>query len=451
MYLKSRQKQAAVFFLCSLLFLLVAVLTVSTVTHYFVENEIEKEDERLRKSLALTRVNFEASIYKDTYLADSLATVVTLDSQFAISNWEAISGKLLDKAQYVRSVALAPNNIIKYVYPLAGNEQALGFDFRTRPEQLKTVMLAKQQQAVYIAGPVNLVQGGIGLIARYPIFSDYPLNQHYWGSVSVVMDYDILLESSGITRFRGGQIAIKKHVIQSELQQVFYGDAAIFDNPDVEYPIKLPSGMWTIAAKFDTENLQRVTNIRMAVVIIGSVTAILLYLLILLLFRNYQYTHKAALQDELTHLPNRRFIISELSRLIKRNNKPKFTLLNIDLNDFKLVNDELGHEAGDDLLRYIAKQLTKEVGAKGSVARFGGDEFLVLLYEITDLEQIESIITQLKDSIASQPFHWGKHQLEPSLSIGYASYVGQNVNVKELLSDADRSMYQQKLIHREKL
>lgn len=249
MYLKSTQKHAAVFFLFSLLFLLVAVLTVSTLTHYFVENEIEKEDERLRKNLALIRVNFEASIYKDTYLADSLATVVTLDSQFAISNWEAISGKLLDKAQYVRSVALAPNNIIKYVYPLAGNEQALGFDFRTRPEQLKTVMLAKQQQAVYIAGPVDLVQGGIGLIARYPIFSDYPLNQHYWGSVSVVMDYDILLESSGITRFHGGQIAIKKHVIQSEPQQVFYGDAAIFDNADVEYPVKLPSGMWTIAAK----------------------------------------------------------------------------------------------------------------------------------------------------------------------------------------------------------
>ncbi|MXR68592.1 diguanylate cyclase [Shewanella sp. JBTF-M18] len=449
MHFNSNRKHITIFALLSCCYLILAALSISAMTKYFVDNVIQQEEENLRKNLALIRFNFEATIYKDTYLADSLATVVTIDPEFAMKNWHVIAAKLLGKAQYVRNVAIAPNNIISLVYPLKGNEAALGFDFRTQPNQLKTVLQAKEQQSVFIAGPVNLVQGGLGLIARYPIFKDYPKNTQYWGSVSVVMNYNQLLDDTGITQFPGGNIAIRKQLDTKEPEQVFYGDPSLFDDADVIYPIKLPSATWNMAAKFHIENLDRITHLRLIIVSTGTVAAFTLYMLMLLLFRNYQHTHKAALHDELTHLPNRRFIINELDRLINKNHRPTFTLLNIDLNDFKRVNDELGHEAGDELLKHIANRLVTEVGIKGSVARFGGDEFLILLYELTDRQEIETIMAHISQSIESQPFSWQSHRLIPSLSIGYAIYDGQNADIKELLSDADKRMYQQKRAYRE--
>ncbi|MCH1932595.1 CHASE domain-containing protein, partial [Shewanella sp. A25] len=89
-------------------------------------------------------------------LADSLATVVTIDPKFAMDNWNTIGAKLLNKALYVRNVGIAPNNIISHTYPLKGNEKAIGFDFRSSPDQLRTVELARKLQTVYIAGPLEL-------------------------------------------------------------------------------------------------------------------------------------------------------------------------------------------------------------------------------------------------------------------------------------------------------
>ena len=215
------------------------------------------------------------------------------------------------------------------------------------------------------------------------------------------------------------------------------------------YPVKLPNGTWNMAAKFHIENMPEINKLRMSVISVGAIAAFILYLLSVFLFRTYQSTHKAALHDELTHLPNRRFIITELDLLINKQSQAQFTLLNIDLNDFKRVNDDLGHEAGDELLKYIASRLVTEVGIQGTVARFGGDEFLILLYDLTDEQVIESMIRQISQAIESQPFIWQSHHLTPSLSVGYAIYKGQNADIKELLSDADRRMYLQKRAYRE--
>ena len=445
MHLGSNKRHLAIFLLFSLLFMILATFTVNTISQYLVESAISKEKEDIRKNLTLVRFNFEASVYMDTYLADSLATVTTIDPEFARKNWARIATKLLAKAKYVRSVAFAPNNVITLVYPEKGNERAIGFDFRTQPEQLKTVFIARERQGVYIAGPVNLVQGGIGLIARYPIFSDSPLNTNYWGTVSVVMDYDKLLNETGLTRVQDANIALRKQELPDETSQVFYGEETIFDQPDIQYPIQLPSGTWQLAAKFDLSNHKHIQYINNVTLLIGWLTTLLIYAVMILLYRHYKHTHNAALEDELTQLPNRRFMINLLSKLITEgNDNSAFTLLNIDLNGFKQVNDELGHEAGDELLKHIAKLLVSETAPYGTVARFGGDEFLILLRNVSDASQIEALITQLRETIEASYLSWGKTQIIPSLSIGFAIFEGQITTVKQLLSNADKSMYAHK-------
>ena len=173
---KARKNQAAIFTLFSLLYLSFAATAVYLVTDHFVQKQAEQAKDRLQQQLALVRSNIEAEVFRDTFLADSLATVVSIAPEFALTHWESVAEKLLSKARFVRNVGLAPDDVISRVYPLQGNEKAVGLDFRSRPEQYKTVLKARQSQQVVIAGPLELVQGGIALIARFPIFTNPPFN-----------------------------------------------------------------------------------------------------------------------------------------------------------------------------------------------------------------------------------------------------------------------------------
>jgi len=145
-----QQKVNLMFALTSMLYFVLAALSIQLVSQFFVGNEVQKVEAELGRNLAITRANLEAIIFQDTYLADSLATVVTLDQDLASSHWKSIAQKLLNKAQFVRSIGIAPNNIISKVYPLEGNESAIGLDYRTQPKQLVSVNKARELMDVYI-------------------------------------------------------------------------------------------------------------------------------------------------------------------------------------------------------------------------------------------------------------------------------------------------------------
>ncbi len=445
MFTVLRKKDNLIFFASSILFFAVALLTVHLTTNFFVEKEVEEVERGVEKHLALVRANFEANIFMDTYLADSLATVITIDENFAADNWESLTKTLISKTKYVRHVGIAPDNIISFVYPIGENKGLIGLDYRSNPKQLETVLIAKAQQELYLSGPVTLMQGNTALIARYPIFSDYPKNQQYWGVVSVVMDYDRLIADVGITDFEGATIALRKLSSDGTAGEVFWGDEQTFFEPDAEYTIQIPSGAWSLAAQFDATEAENITFTKRVTIIAGTITTLLIYAFLVLHFQHYKSVHKASLHDELTHLPNRRLILSHLEKLMSNSANPSsFTLLNIDLNHFKHVNDQLGHDAGDELLKHVARELKKNVSRHDMVGRFGGDEFVVVMQNTSDVTVIEKRVFQIHHAIEAQHLKWKENTIQASLSIGYAVYFGQYSCVKDLLSDADKSMYENK-------
>lgn len=443
-----QQKANLMFALSSILFFILAALSIQLTSQYFVGNETQKIEAELSRNLAITRANFEASIFQDTYLADSLATVVTLDQALATSHWKIIAEKLLTKAKFVRNIGIAPNNIIAMVYPIEGNEGALGLDYRSNPKQLASVNKARELMAVYIDGPIDLVQGGRGLIARYPIFSDYPKNQHYWGGVSVVMDYEKMLTASGLETLKGLDIALRKQ-LNGQAGDIIYGNAAVFTEPDIEHTIRLPSGAWLLAAKYNTEGLEHIQKTQQLGWLLGLLITLAVYLLLVLHFLHYKQIHKASLVDELTQLPNRRFIMNQLGELTTKNHhQANFALLNIDLNGFKKVNDQIGHDAGDELLKLVSNQLLASVRQSDIVARFGGDEFIVILRDVDNSHSAKRIINKIKRQVESQVLNWQGQQIFASLSIGFALFPEQVSNIEQLLSHADKNMYQQKSQHK---
>ncbi|MCH1930059.1 sensor domain-containing diguanylate cyclase [Shewanella sp. A25] len=432
------------FWFLTMVYLVVSMLILGLMTSLYSERHRAIATDIMRNQIALIRSEIEASIVIDTYLADSLATVVTINPDFAIENWEMIATKLVDKAHYVRNVGIAPNDVISHVYPLQGNEKAVGFDVKTNPVQRRSIELAKQLGGVYIAGPLTLVQGGLGLIARYPIYSDYPLNQVYWGSVSIVIDSNKLLMNSGITHVQDANISIRKVNKDGIGDSIVYGSDSVFEEPDIELPINVPNGQWTLAAKYHLKDDQLITLAKVIIYSIGGFSAIFTYFLIVLLYRNYHLAHKASLRDELTQLSNRRCLMNQLQELLQRADNPMFALLNIDLNGFKGVNDELGHAAGDELLKHVANLLVDNVRNSDTVARIGGDEFIVILRNLDSPKHIQAMVDKIQTAVKSHPLIWQQQPLRASLSIGFAVYDGTQTSINELLQQADTQMYQAK-------
>jgi len=159
-------------------------------------------------------------------------------------------------------------------------------------------------------------------------------------------------------------------------------------------------------------------------------------------------THQAHF-DTLTDLPNRFLSLDRLSQLVleaKRYNQ-QVAVLFIDLDDFKKINDALGHEAGDKLLVEVAKRLLSIVRSGDTVGRLGGDEFLVLLGRINDVTEAGKVAELILEHI-TKTFEIAGRKLVISTSIGIAIAPDDGNSAAELLRDADMAMYNSKALGR---
>lgn len=161
--------------------------------------------------------------------------------------------------------------------------------------------------------------------------------------------------------------------------------------------------------------------------------------------------NKLAFYDNLTGLPNRALFLDRLTQTLEqaRRYEHKGALMFIDMDNFKRINDTLGHGIGDDLLRTTAERLTKCLRASDTVARprktgiaarLGGDEFTVILPMLENRESATVVAQRITEHLA-QPMDLGGHQVTVTPSIGIALYPNDGDNADELLKNADLAMY----------
>lgn len=149
--------------------------------------------------------------------------------------------------------------------------------------------------------------------------------------------------------------------------------------------------------------------------------------------------------DTLTQLPNRMLLLDRISHAIKKAKRygTSATLLFIDLDEFKEVNDSLGHSVGDTLLSIVAQRLVQQLREDDTISRLGGDEFVVLLEEITVLQSVNLIAQKILLAI-QEPIKIGEHNLYMTASIGVSLYPDDGDNAETLLRNADSAMYRAK-------
>jgi diguanylate cyclase (GGDEF)-like protein len=147
---------------------------------------------------------------------------------------------------------------------------------------------------------------------------------------------------------------------------------------------------------------------------------------------------RQATHDALTGIANRVLFVERLSHAV--HDRQPFAVCVFDLDRFKIINDSLGHGAGDALLKQVTARLLSIVRSSDTVARAGGDEFLLLLRNVSSVEEIEGLIARWMSAL-SQPYQLTGMELHVSPSIGIARFPNDGTGAEELLARADEAMY----------
>jgi diguanylate cyclase (GGDEF)-like protein len=437
--------------LVAVIFTLILIFLAVTL---YREQEIENQKQETLIKLSMVRVQIEESINSTIFLIKGLITHIQLNPELTQDKFERISRLLIEDHPKIRNIAAAPNSIIQWVYPFENNQEVIGLDYRELPKQYPGVLKAKESGQVVIAGPLQLVQGGIGLIGRLPVYiKNKSGEREFWGIVAAVINVDAFYRSAGLyDSSLGLEFAIRGKDGAGDKGETFYGDMNLFDNDQsVLMNVFIPGGFWQIAAR--PIGGWSVSSKPIIFIYVLGLISIFLAILSYRIRRthesqrreNEQYVSYLAYHDSLTGLPNRAQFMEELDRELSHAQRTKniIALLMLDLDHFKHINDTMGHAAGDQILIEVSRRLKDRVRKEDHMARLGGDEFAIIQRDLNTLEDAVSFGQELLTTL-SQPYEIKQTKFQSGVSIGIAIWQPGRPIDANLLEQADIALYKAK-------
>jgi diguanylate cyclase (GGDEF)-like protein len=195
--------------------------------------------------LSVIRTKLEGNIQSNLQLVKSMAAAIAADINLDEDRFRQLGGATLDGNSQIRSVTLAPDMVVRWAYPRTGNEGSIGFDYRTSSEQWPAVQRMLTSGESHFVGPIAMVQGGNGFVARYPVFD--PASSRLWGIVSAIVDGPRLLMSSGIIENRDFDLSATLYTREKPSGHRIFGQDLSARQP-VYADVNLTDGQWRLAA-----------------------------------------------------------------------------------------------------------------------------------------------------------------------------------------------------------
>lgn len=231
------------------IFLIIIVALVSQ-----QEQSRYQEDLRVKviNELSQVRARLELEVNANLHLTKGVVSLVTAYPDITADKFAAVGEILLRGKTTVRNIGLAPDNILQYIYPVEGNEMAVGLIYQENPVQWPVVERAVRLRETVISGPLQLVEGDLAFMSITPIWIKSAAdnnNERYWGVASLVINAETLYKKAGIAPSeRDIELAIRGIDGTGAQGAVFYGDPALFSEHPILMDTTLPSGSWQLGA-----------------------------------------------------------------------------------------------------------------------------------------------------------------------------------------------------------
>mgnify|MGYP003967902831 FL=1 len=228
------------------------------VLFWFVDQSERKQHKAINRinvlhELSIIRDKLEGGLNSRLYLVSGLIAYATLHPDIDIDEFKSLAGVLIKGHSGIRSIQLAKNSIVSHLYPLSGNEKAIGLKLLEHPKQRFAVERAIRTRKTVVTGPVNLVQGGKAFISRTPIFipSDAGVkgNNLYWGLATILITSDVLFEEAGLREYTDNiQCAISGEDGLGTIGNILLGSKSVIESDPVFLDVSLPNGLLQLAA-----------------------------------------------------------------------------------------------------------------------------------------------------------------------------------------------------------
>lgn len=365
------------------------------------------------------------------------------DTSFFASAAEDVYDAVIEETGVsLKNLAIAPDGIVSDVYPLAGNESLIGFDFldTSRPGNFEAKE-AYEQGSTILTNPFELIQGGVGMGGRAPVILRDGNTKKLWGLVTVTIDFDNLIDVLKLDNLKG--MGVDYTLSFRDADDTFHVMHAVgkpnHDMVKTQFKVRNLTWQLEMAPEKGWISLWRVFLAVLLILIISGFTGVFANTMFQLHESNAMLL-RISNTDGLTGCLNRRAYEEAVSEL---SNKPvdcDFVYVLADVNGLKHVNDTLGHLSGDELITGVAMCMKESFGTYGSVYRIGGDEFAAMIYADEDT------LAGIRDRIRAFMDDWeGQSVKGLSVSFGYAlSREFPEVTVETLIKVADEGMYAEK-------
>lgn len=229
-----------------------SILIFGTVNYSNYKKDIWEQDvkSRLFEILMTKKTKLEQALYSRIYYTKSVAAYVSLKPDLSEDEFYNLASELINNDSVISTMALSKNCVIGAIYPLKGHEAALGLDLLSHPERREIVEKTIETHKTFIAGPVELVEGGIAFISYTPVFiKEGEQKDKFWGVTDIVIYQDKILSLAMIKETEAGFLfAIRGYNGMGDEGGVWWGNEKVFEQNPVRINIDLPYGNWVLAA-----------------------------------------------------------------------------------------------------------------------------------------------------------------------------------------------------------
>lgn len=243
---ESHHIKPAIISIAAFFFLLFATISYTHYKQGLWEKDIRSN---LQDVLIGKKSKLEKALYSRIYYTRGVAAFVALKPDITTSEFYELAQEYIKNDTVISTMALSRNCVINAVYPYKGHEAAVGLDLLKHPERREIVEKTIETHQTFVAGPVELVEGGVAFISYTPIFDKASLNENlFWGVTDIVIKEQSLFNEAGFeTSDNGFEYALRGYNGTGSDGAIFWGSPAVFEKKPVSIPIDLPIGSWILA------------------------------------------------------------------------------------------------------------------------------------------------------------------------------------------------------------
>ncbi|MGQ8335973.1 ATP-binding protein [Sunxiuqinia sp. A32] len=204
----------------------------------------------LQETLISKKSALEKALYSRIYYTRGVAAYVSMHPEIKEDEYAQLAREFIQDDPVISTMALSKNGIITFIYPKKGHESAIGLNLLEHPERQQIVEKTIETHNTFVAGPVDLVEGGIAFISYTPIFNQQDGDENiFWGMTDIVIHKDKLLKEAGLKNADSDYIyALRGYNGLGNEGKIFWGDEKIFEATPVTINIELPTGSWVLAS-----------------------------------------------------------------------------------------------------------------------------------------------------------------------------------------------------------